>query len=81
MYPYKTIVFGIFLKGQTLMNWIPIQFNNWIKIQLKTHGMENGGKAIQNLLVNMVLEKNFKNTQIQKDIFPHATSWFKNVLN
>ncbi len=63
------------------MDWIPIQFNNWIKIQLETHGMQNGGKAIRNLLVNMVLEKNFKNTQIQKDTFPHATSWSRNALN
>jgi hypothetical protein len=31
--------------------------------------------------VNMVLEKNFKNTQIQKDTFPHATSWSRNALN
>jgi len=34
-----------------------IQFNNWIKIQLKINGMQIGGKCIENLLLNMVFEK------------------------
>jgi len=37
------------------LNWI--QINNWIEIQLKKNGTQIGGEVIENLLVNMVLEK------------------------
>jgi hypothetical protein len=33
------------------------QNNNWIKIQLKWNLMHIGGESIENLLMNMVLEK------------------------
>jgi hypothetical protein len=42
---------------------------NKIRIQLKKIGTQIGGKTIQNLLVNMVLEKKLEKTQIQKGIF------------
>jgi hypothetical protein len=34
-----------------------IQFNNCIKIQLKRNGMQIYGEGIENLLMNMFLEK------------------------
>jgi hypothetical protein len=43
------------------LNWVEfkyVEFNsNLIKIQLKRNGMQIGEKSIENLLMNMVLEK------------------------
>jgi hypothetical protein len=47
---------------------------NWIQIQLKTIGTQIGGKCIQYLFMNMLLEKTF-NTQIWKDTFPCLFTW------
>jgi hypothetical protein len=44
------------LNSNTL-NGLSIQFNNWIKIELKINGMQIGGKGIENILVNMALKK------------------------
>ncbi len=50
---------------------------NWIQIQLKTIGMQIGGKCIQYLLVNMLLKKNL----IQKyEKTPFCASSFGNEL-
>jgi hypothetical protein len=46
---------------------------NWIQIQLKTIGMQIGGKCIKYLLVNMLLKKPI-NSQIWKDLGFHAFS-------
>jgi hypothetical protein len=41
-----------------------MQLKNWIKIELKRIEMHIGGESIENLLVNMVLEK--KNLKIHR---------------
>jgi hypothetical protein len=41
----------------TKFNFNSFQLNNWIKIQLNTYGMQIHKENIQNLLVNMFLEK------------------------
>ncbi len=63
-----------------------IQFNNWIKIQLnciqiqsKTIGMQIGGKCIQYLLMNMLLEKSLIH-KFEKTPF-HASSLGNELTN
>jgi hypothetical protein len=45
-----------------------MQVNNWIefKFKCKTNGLQFAGEGIEKLLVNVVLKKNCKNTEIQK---------------
>jgi hypothetical protein len=53
-------------------NWMEFEFNNWTQIQSKTNGMQIAEKRIQNLLMNMMLEKkkkNFLKTWIWKNTF------------
>ncbi len=38
-------------------NWMEFEFSNWTQIQSKTNGMQIVKKRIQNLLMNMMLEK------------------------
>ncbi len=65
---------SIWLNLQFQFNgWINIQLN-WIQIQLKTVGVQIGGKCIQYFLMNMSLEKTF-NTQIWNDSFPCIFTW------
>jgi hypothetical protein len=40
-----------------LLKWIELQFNNWIKIQLKINEMQVGGKDIGIFFTNILLEK------------------------
>jgi hypothetical protein len=47
------------------LNWNLIQFNNWIKIQLKKNRMQIG-EGIKNQLVNMVLQKKKVKNYIQE---------------
>ncbi len=58
------------LNSNTL-NGLSIQFNNWIKIELKINGMQIGGKGIE----NMVLEKKLKEHKFQKDTIPCFFIW------
>jgi hypothetical protein len=44
------------LNSIAIQNFIKIQLN-WIQIQLKTIGMQIGGKCIQYIFMNMWLEK------------------------
>ncbi len=46
--------------------------HNWIKIEFdwKKNGMHIGGKGIERLQGNMVLNLFFEKTRIQKKIFP-----------
>jgi len=70
---FKFIWVGLRFNGieSKFLNWIQthwiefefqfqfnsIQFNNWIKIQLKRKEMQFGGEDNENLLVNMVQRK------------------------
>jgi hypothetical protein len=49
-------------------NWMEFEFNNWTQIQSKKNGMQIAEKHIQNLLMNMMLEKKklFKNMNMKK---------------
>ncbi len=51
------------------LNWILIQFNNWIKIHLRRNGMQIGGKGIENFLVHMLLgKKTQKETNLKRHL-------------
>jgi hypothetical protein len=55
------------LNSNTL-NWI--EFNDWIKIQLKINGMQIGGKGNENILVNTVLKNDLRHKYEMTSFMP-----------